>query len=263
MKERDVVVVVDVGNSSIGYGAFLNDKLVFQDVISSRYDSEIDMIVEKLKETIKKYDLDIERVKTGIIGSVVPSLSKIVQIAFKSVFKICFPIIDNTYKHDITLNIDDNKELGIDLLADVVALKKDYGYPALLIDLGTVNKTLILDENGDFDGCLFFPGPKSCVRSLSGEAELLPKLNKIERPTRDIAKNTEEAMVSGAYLGTIYSIEGSAKHYEEKYGPNLKKVVSGGFARIMKDDLPDFTYDPDLILKGLYYLYKENIDKFN
>lgn len=261
--DDEMILTVDVGNSSIGYGIFQKGNLIFHDVVSSRYDSELDAIIAKLKENIQTMNLDISKIRTGIIVSVVPSLTMIVQMAFKNVFKIKLVQLDNTFKHDVNLKIDDVSELGGDLLADLVALKRDYSYPSLLVDLGTVTKTLLLDEHGDFVSCLFSPGPKSCVRSLGDEAALLPNLNRIEVPKDGpYARNTEDAIITGVFYGTIASIEGVANIYEKELQKPLTRVISGGFSKVIKDALPSFCYDNEIVLKGLYYLYLSNPDKF-
>ncbi len=263
LKEDDMILTVDVGNSSIGYAIFQNHQILFQDIISSRYDSELDAIIARLKEAIRMNNLDISRVKAGIMVSVVPSLTMIVQMAFKNVFKIKLVAFKNNFKVNVNLLIDDPKELGADLVADLVAMKRDYPMPAILVDLGTVNKTLFLDQEGNFIGCYFFPGMKSCVRSLGDEAALLPNLNRIEKPAVEFGKNTEDAILSGVFYGTLSSIEGIANHYDRMMGKKVTRVISGGFSKVIASTLTDFKFDLDIVMRGLYYLFLDNIEKFN
>ena len=45
---------------------------------------------------------------------------------------------------------------------------------------------------------------------------------------------------------------------EKEIGYNCQKILTGGYAPLIKTFLSDFQYDRNLILDGLYKLYEKN-----
>ena len=66
-------------------------------------------------------------------------------------------------------------------------------------------------------------------------------------------------MLSGSVLGTAVLLDGITQRIEEELGRPATLVVTGGLAKYV---IPlcrhPLTYDPELLLKGLAYLYQLN-----
>jgi type III pantothenate kinase len=66
-------------------------------------------------------------------------------------------------------------------------------------------------------------------------------------------------MLAGSVLGTAVLIDGLAQRVEQELGRPVTLVVTGGLARYVTPLCRhELTYDPELLMKGLAYLYRLN-----
>ena len=160
----------------------------------------------------------------------------------------------------IKLNLENNKEIGADRIANASAVVSKYKLPAIVIDFGTATTFDIVDKNANFIGGLIAPGLKIQAKSLSQFTSKLPKL-KIEAPSSAIGKDTISAMLSGIVLGHRCMIEGMIKKCEDELGKKATVIATGGYSSILFENMDSVInyIDKDLTLFGLKELYKLNI----
>ena len=248
--------IVDIGNTMISYAIFEKEDLLYRGDFSSK-NVNIEDFCNEISKLIKDNSIDINEFKGGLISSVVPHLSRLIQIAINSVIKCEIPILTNDINLKVDMDIDNPLEVGGDILADIVATKEYYGYPSLVVDLGTVTKYIVLDENGVFIGTTFYPGIEACLSSLSDKTALLPNLSSFTIPERYLGKNTKEAMESGIYYGTVGGISGVTSFVKSMFKTPIKCILTGGFSNLIYPSLKDFIFDANLILKGVNLLYRK------
>lgn len=250
-------IIVDIGNSVISIGIFLDGKL------SSRFDmssslNNVNDFPKLFSSFLKEYHVFSEDVIGGLICSVVPMYSKQIQQDIKNLVGKELPIMDASYAHFLKVIVDNPKEVGSDLLADVAAAKCYYDMPCILFDLGTITKTIVVDLDGTLLGVNFFPGVEMCFDSMHVNTAQLPDGELTEKPSKIIGNNSIEALQGGVYYGTVALINGMSQQIEEKYQMKMTKVLTGGNSNIFKDSFPDYEIDPDLVLKGIYIIYTKN-----
>lgn len=250
------VFIIDIGNTQISFGIFNDDKLLTRGDYSS-HNVEIEGFINYVKKVLTESKISYDSFKGGLISSVVPHLSRLIQIAINSVISLEIPILDNRINSFIEMDIDNPSEVGGDILADIVAAKEYYKCPALVVDLGTVTKYIVLDEKGVFIGTTFYPGIEACLDSLSDKTALLPNLKEFNKPKRYLGKNTLEAMESGIYYGTVGGIKGVSEFVKSMFDSSLTYILTGGFSNVIYPSLKDFVFDADLVLKGVNLLYKK------
>lgn len=257
----DYSLIVDIGNSQTEFAVFFDEELVGKarvktEKITEAYD---DRILTRLFEELQIGKQDVKR---GLIFSVVPHLTRFVQILVKGAVGFEIPIFDVTKIDGFKTSVDDPKEVGHDIVADILGAIHFYGFPIVISDLGTVTKNIVIDKNGEFVGVTFFPGLRSSARSLSGNTAQLPELKEIIKPDYFIGKNTEQAMRAGIYFGHLAAITRFMSKVEESFGYKFKKVVTGGYAHIYEGEVPeDVTIDTDLVLKGMNVILKYHVKK--
>ena len=79
-------------------------------------------------------------------------------------------------------------------------------------------------------------------------------------PESIIGKNSADSINSGLIYGTIAMVEGLCEKIEKEFGYNFKRVLTGGYAEIVKNHIDKrFVFDADLILEGLYQIYLKNV----
>ena len=113
-------------------------------------------------------------------------------------------------------------------------------------------------KGGIFCGGVIAAGMETGLKALGAHTAQLPKLE-LQTPERVIGRNTEGCMLSGAVYGTAALLDGVVAAVERELGESVSFVITGGGAAYV-DRLVTHphSYDPDMILKGLAYLYRLN-----
>lgn len=253
-----MILAIDIGNTNTSLGVFNNNNLVHTFSLSSDVKKTDDEYGINLL-TILNHNNLTSKIKGAIVSSVVPQLCEIYKNAIKKYLNIDAISLSYKSKMPIKLNLDNNKEIGADRIANATAVCKKYTLPAIVIDFGTATTFDIVDENANFIGGIIAPGLKIQAKSLSQFTSKLPKL-KIEAPTEAIGKNTISAMLSGIVLGHCSMIEGMIKRCEKELEKKATIVATGGYSSVLFENM-DKTIDyidKDLTLFGLKELYDLN-----
>ena len=251
-------ICIDVGNSTIGIGAFKDNKLVERMVVNTDPRFTEDEFYYLFKKPFAVVESGKEVIDNIIFSSVVPQVNVSLLAALKKLTKVEPILIGPGTKTGLSIKVDNPLEIGNDLIADLVAAKEKYGYPCLIADLGTASKILLLDKTGTFVSCLIMPGLTLSAESLSNKAALLPEVSLIA-PKSIMAKNTLGAMNAGIVYGHADMILGLIKRYESELGYPCKHILTGGGAVYVKEIMQkDFIYDQNLNLDGLNIIINKN-----
>lgn len=251
-------ICVDVGNTLVKIGIVENNVLIktlsFKTEIN-RSEDEIEAIVLSL---IRKSGISIPSNPFIILSSVVPSLNISLKNVLKKLFGNNLYVLGVGLKTGVALKVDNPMEVGSDLIADIAGLKEKYGYPAIVADLGTATKILLLDKDGFFSAASIAPGLTISANSLTKRGELLPNVS-LEAPKKVLGKNTTQAMNSGIVYGHLELVEGLVRRFEKELGYECKKVLTGGNALYIKDIISkDYILDLDLAINGLNIILEKN-----
>lgn len=253
-----MILCLDCGNTSIKFALVENDKIFKSYLIRTIRERSSDEYAYSLSTLIGK---DV-KVEAAIISSVVPLLTPILHRAIEIVFNVDALILGKKIKTKLPLKIDNPNELGADMLSGAVAAKIKYGEASLVADLGTATKIYIVDKNGAFIGGAISSGIEISLKSLvSSTSQLLE--TPIIVPNTVIGRNTKDCIESGIVYGQAFMIREFAKEMENECGYKLKRILTGGFSKIIRNVLNDFVYDENLILDGLYQIYLMNEEKKN
>ena len=243
---------VDVGNTTIYFGFYNEDKLTCKFALMSSLDKLEDEYHSSLKLLVEQYKINPSEVTHTLYASVVPHLNEILLSVTKKMFiNSLIYELDSSSPHNIKMDIDNPKELGSDLIADLVASKAKYSLPLIAIDLGTATKLLLLDKDEAFKSALIMPGVEVSANSLFSKAALLPEVDLTSYSSLLNSKNTVDCIKHGILYGHAESIKGLIARYENELGYSLNKVVTGGNASLLKGLLPnDYIFDDNLVLDG-------------
>ncbi|MFT3950723.1 MAG: type III pantothenate kinase [Oscillospiraceae bacterium] len=254
-----MIFTVDVGNTNIVLGAFENDKLVFTARVATEASKMEDQYAIEFADIIRLYGLRPAQFDGAIISAVVPPLVPTLKRALEKLLSCRVLIVGPGIKTGLNIRIDDPAILGSDLVCGAVAALKKYPMPCIIFDLGTATTISALDKNGAFLGGAIFPGVRVSLNALSAATAQLPYINTELTSNAIIGANTIDSMKTGIVLGTASMIDGMIDRYREVLGENAAVVVTGGIAGgIAPYCRRAVTYDPDLLLDGLYLIYKKN-----
>lgn len=253
-----MIFAIDVGNTNIVLGLIDNGKIINNTVRTrTERDATWEEYAIKLKDFFDFLKVDPETMESSIVSSVVPGVTECVAKALEHLTKKrCF-VVTNKLNTGIDIKIDNPATLGADLLVGAVGASECYGAPCIVLDLGTGTTITAVDENKCFLGGAIIPGVKLSYNALSSGTSLLPSIS-ISAPEKCIATNTVDCMRSGAVYGTASMIDGMIDRFQKEMG-KCKVVATGGLAAsIVSECKHKIICDNDLLLKGLWSIYKKN-----
>ena len=253
-----MVLTIDIGNTNIVLGGFTDDKLNFIARMSTdTRKTEFEYAV-KIREIMVLKGIEGKSIRGAIISSVVPQLTYSIKKAVDIVYGIKALVVGPGIKTGINLLVDNPAEVGADLICACVAAYNLYAPPVLITDMGTATKMMVVDENAAFRGVSIIPGVEISLKALAGTAAQLPHIG-LSAPQKVIAKNTEECMRSGIIYGNASLVDGMIDRILDEIGKDATLVATGGLSSmIIPHCRHEIKIDENLILKGLYIMYKKN-----
>lgn len=253
-----MILAVDIGNTNIVVGGFDKDKIVFVERISTDTSkTELEYVV-MFHALIDIYGIKMNKFSGAIISSVVPPLNHIIKSAIKKFFNIEALLVGPGLKTGINIRMDNPASVGSDLIVNAVAGLEKYGYPLIMIDMGTATTISVLDNNKNYIGGIIMPGVRISLDSLVNRTSQLPKIA-LEAPENVIGKNTIDCMKSGIIMGQAASMDGMIDRIWNELGYTTKVVATGGLApKIISNCVHDIIVDDALTLIGLKIIYEKN-----
>ena len=253
-----MVLAVDIGNTNIVLGCFENDEILFEARMATDLIKTSDQYCAELKTMLGLFEVTPDRIDGSIISSVVPPVLNSFKTAIRKLTgKNCL-VVGPGIKTGLNIQIDNPGQTGADLVVGAVAALRGYQPPLILIDMGTATTISVLNQEGALIGGCVCPGVKISLDALTSKAALLPAIS-LDRPKRAIGRNTIDCMRSGIMLGTASMLDGLIERMEEELGTRTTAVITGGLGKFIAPLCKTkMIYDEDLILKGLWALYREN-----
>lgn len=253
-----MILTVDIGNTNILMGGFEGDELRFVARISTDASKTADEYAGKILSTLMLHGVEKSEIKGAVISSVVPPLSPIVSRAISFIYGVEPKIVGPGIKTGINIHCDNPSSVGADLICDCVAAHYIYGSPALIIDMGTATKMMVVNSKGAFIGVSIIPGVMMGMKALSQNTAQLPQVS-LDAPPAVIAKNTADCMKSGVVYGNAAMVDGMIDRINEEMGEELPVYATGGFANVIVPHCRHkINLDENLLLKGLNIIYSKN-----
>jgi len=254
-----MILAIDIGNTNIVIGKYDGDSLVYvARMVTDANKSESEYAVN-IKSILSLDKNSSDKINGAIISSVVPPLTKNIRNAIKMLYDVDALIVGPGIKTGINLQVDNPSQVGADLICACVAAYCKYPSPALIIDMGTATKIMVVDEKGTFMGVSIAPGVEISLKALSGGTAQLPQIS-LDAPSRVIAKNTVECMKSGVVFGSASMLDGMIERIEKELGTSATYIATGGYASaIVPHCNSNITIDDNLVLDGLYIMYQKNV----
>ena len=253
-----MLLTIDIGNTNIVLGGYLNDRLVFTSRISTDATKTSDEYASKIKSILNLYDVKAPAISAAIISSVVPPLNHTFKTAVLKAYGVEPLLVLPGIKTGMNLKCDDPSTVGADLICACVASLNLYGAPSVTVDMGTATKIMALDKSGAFCGVSIIPGVNIGLKALASGTAQLPQIS-LEAPPSPLGKNTADCMRSGVVFGNASMIDGMIDRIEDELGYRTTVVATGGLSGIV---IPycrhDIIIEPRLLLMGLKLLYDKN-----
>ena len=255
-----MIIAVDIGNTNIVIGA-IEDGNVTK---TARLHTD-DMATEaeygiKFTELFSFMKIDVAQIEGTAVASSVPQVLQPICSSLEKITGRRPLVVAAGIKTGLNIKIDDPATLGADLLVGGVAAVEYYGCPSIVLDMGTATTIFAVDKNKNFIGGEIMTGVKLGLTALAGGTSLLPDIS-VSAPKRVISTNTVDCMRSGAVYASASMIDGMLRRFEAELGYKCNIIATGGIARLVVPfcERGDIILDDELLLKGLWVLYKKNL----
>ena len=255
---RNMLLAIDIGNTSIHTGLFIDDHLTATWRVGVEAERTADEYGVSLLNLLRTHNLSPNDVSACIIGCDVPPLLPTFQEVALNYFGIEPLVVGHGIRTGVRILYENPKQLGADRIIDAVAAIHLYGPPAIIVDFGTATVFDAVDNNGDYLGGAIAPGIGIASEALFSRAAMLHRAQ-LERPPNAIGRNTTHALQSGILLGYVGLVEGMVERFQKEIGPGAKVIATGGWAeQIANETTVIDIVNTELTLTGLYILYGLN-----
>jgi type III pantothenate kinase len=253
------VLCVSVRNERTRFGLFDGDELAQHWGVSTdprRTSDEWGLLVRGLTG----HDDALPDVAGLCISSTVPVVLHELRVMTRAYFPDAHTVIVGPgVKTGLPVQMDNPREVGTDRVANAVAAADRWGGPLVVVDLGTAITFEVLDAAGQYVGGVIAPGVDIAVDALRARGAQLRQVE-IERPRSVVAKNTIEALQSGAVHGFAGLVDGLVARIRDELGVEDAPVVATGDldSAVVAACTSITDQEPLLTLHGLRLIYERN-----
>ena len=253
-------MAVDVGNTQTVLGLFDGEEPLGQWRVASETNRTADELAVFLAGLLALEDLSLGDVSAMIISSVVPALTRSYRNLASGNFGVPFYTVTPEMETGLDNRYDDPESVGADRIVNAVAAGRHYGFPAIIVDIGTATTVEAVDGEGCYLGGAILTGLYVSLDALVERTAKLPSVDLEEAPPRVIATNTPDSIRSGFIYGYAGAIDALIRRSRDELAEdNIKVVATGGPASVIVPYCHEIDeFDPDLTLKGLLALYEMN-----
>lgn len=253
-----MLIAVDIGNTNIVMGFVDDDERIFGTYrVTTKANHTSDEYGLMLLQFLALNKLKPADVDDVIIASVVPKVMHSFTSSIIKFLDVDPIVVGPGIRTGMNIRIDDPRSLGADCLADCAGAYATYGGRTLVIDMGTATTYNYVDEHATITCGLITTGIRTAAEALTSMTAQLPEVE-IRRPTSILAKDTKNAIQAGLYYDFLGGIERIITQFHREIPEDFQIVATGGLARILDTPLIDVV-DPDLIFKGMLWIYRKNI----
>jgi len=248
-----MVLTLDVGNTQIFGGVFVDDQLKLRFRRTSRSGASSDEIGIFLRSVLRENNLDPSAVEQIALCTVVPEVLHSLKNACLKYFERNPFVLQAGVKTGLKIRYKNPVEVGADRIANAIAGLAMYPQQNLLIiDFGTATTFCSVSKDKEYLGGVILAGIKISMEALESRTSKLPAVE-IVKPEECLAKTTVESIQSGLYFGTIGQVrEITARLRSEAFADEPVRVIgTGGLASLFGDAAIFDEESPDLVLYGL------------
>ena len=284
-----MILTIDCGNSNICFAVHENETItpLFFERIHTDRAFTVETLVQDLRMILKLHSLAPEKITGGILSSVVPDLTGRLKDAASEVIGREILVVDYRLNLAFENLMDKPETAGQDILSDMSGALRCAEAPLITIDMGTATVFSIVTPPGyeetrgkgktkgrrgrpsgngrpsgdgrpEFSGVMILPGVRTSLDSLTLGTSALPGVS-LKAPEHATVRNAADSMKSGIVFGTAEMIDHLIDRIESETGLRFKVFATGGLSPFIVPYVRhEITLDPELLMKGLFSILKQN-----
>lgn len=268
-----MLLTIDIGNSSVVVGAFGEGEVP---AASWRLPTDLQGQPEAIRNNLeglwRESGLGAQDFGAAALCSVVGPLTEVWRGLLEETLEREPLALHQGMDLGLTLDVKSPDAVGMDRLADAVAVRARAEGAAVAVDFGTATTFNVVDEEGRFRGGAIAPGLSAAAGSLLDRAPGLHGLapafvdkvlgwqwEALDAPSSAIGRDTDGALRSGIILGYTGLVEGLLGRIREELAAPVTVIATGGAGRIITSLTGAIDqYDPWLTLAGIRRIYQLN-----
>jgi type III pantothenate kinase len=257
-RQRQALLAIDIGNSTIGLGLYpdaARGEALVVHALPSDQSVSLRTISQRIKEFVyaegRAFSFGDIRV---VISSVVPTLTRKVFTAVKDLCKKPL-IVDYRMLRGLSFEVPHPEMTGTDRLVNALAGFCLFGKPVAVIDFGTATTITVIGERAIFLGGAIMPGIDLMKESLAAGTAKLPAVS-LSAPCSAIGRDTLSAITSGIIHGTAGAVDNLVNSMEKEVHKKLRVILTGGHAGLISPFLKrQHVLLPHLIFEGMRLVF--------
>jgi len=255
-RDAELLLAVDVGNTQVALGIFEGAELREQFRLSSQVPRTGDDLWPVVDRLVAPYREGLARSGRCVIGSVVPAQTTAWEGLSERLLGRPAHVATASSVRGLRLDVKEPWSIGIDRIANSVAVSQLYRLPAIVVDLGTATTFDVILPGPRYVGGAIAPGIITSAEDLFRRAARLAKVE-ILRPESALGRTTEECIQSGVFFGAVGQIDGMVRRLSRELSIRPLVLATGGLAEAVAADSSTIRkVDAALTLQGLRILYK-------
>jgi len=253
-------MAVDVGNTQTVLGLIDGKETRGEWRITTEAHRTADELAVFFAGLLALEGLSPDEVSAMIVSSVVPGLTRSYRNLASEVFGVPYYVVTAEMETGLDNRYDDPGAVGADRIVNAVAAGRHYGFPAIIVDIGTATTVEAVDGEACYLGGAILTGLYVSLDALVSKTAKLPSVDLEEEPPRVIATNTPDSIRSGFIYGYAGAVDALIRRSRDELGEDgVKVIATGGPAGVIVPYCREIQeFDPDLTLKGLLALYEMN-----
>jgi len=255
------IIAIDIGNTNIDIGLFLDDKEQFVESIPGRSRTKLTDCLKSAWQKIPVAESSKEKKRNGVIvvSSVKPAWTKIIREIAEEILDEKVYIMGKDIPLPMTLWVDEPDKVGTDRVVSAAAAYDVVEDAVVVADFGTAVTIDLVDANGTFLGGVICPGFEISAGALKDNTAQLPN-TKVTKPKAPYGRNTADAINCGLYYSIVGALQEVIRRYAEEIGKWPQTIITGSAAKVIAGDCEFIdNYVPNLVVKGIVLAYKKHI----
>ncbi|MBP48124.1 MAG: pantothenate kinase [Myxococcales bacterium] len=230
-----MLLAIDIGNTNTVIGIYRDDQLIDCLRIESRKGATADEYAASVGTMLSQRQVRVEDINAAIVGSVVPSLTKVVSTVCERWLGAAPLVVGPGIKTGMPVLYDNPKEVGADRIVNSIAAYERCKRACVVVDFGTATTFDVISKQGAYLGGIIAPGVGIGADALFQRAAKLPRVE-VVRPRQVVGKSTVEAIQSGLVFGYVGLVEGLVARIGHELGEAPYVIATGGLASLLSEE---------------------------
>lgn len=256
-----MILCLDVGNSQIFGGVYIEDRLQLGFRYATTHGSSSDQIGIFLKTVLRENNLDSDNIRQIAICSVVPNLDYSLISACKKYLNLDPFMLQAGVKTGLKIKYRNPLEVGADRIANAIAATHYYPKQNIVvIDFGTATTFCAISASKEYLGGVIMAGMRISMDALqTNAAKLFPV--EIVKPEMVLGRSTRESIQSGLYYSQVGTVQEIIRRISQEAFAGQHPIVigTGGFSHLFSEENIFTAIISDLVTQGLRLALELNL----